>query len=221
MLNVKDAAADPREVPAYTVAEAAHLVGVPVSTLKTWIHGSGKNGLVVLKPGSPRLLTFSNLVEAFVLATLRRSYKFSFVQLRTAMTFLQKQLGIRRPLIDAKFETDGVDLFVDHLSHLLNTRDGQTSIRPVLESYLKRIKYDHRGQAVRFFPVFASSNRKVIVIDPERGFGRPILTKGGARVDVIVSRYRAGESTESIAKDYGVANGVIEEAVRSELRAAS
>src|SRR5450432_145488 len=55
---------DPRSTPAYTVAEAAALVRVPVSTLKTWIHGAGasRKGLLVLPPSSPRLLAFSHLV---------------------------------------------------------------------------------------------------------------------------------------------------------------
>src|SRR5271166_5669210 len=55
---------DPRSAPAYTVAEAAALVRVPVSTLKAWIHGEGasKKGLLVLPPSRPRLLAFSHLV---------------------------------------------------------------------------------------------------------------------------------------------------------------
>ncbi len=64
-----DRPTDPRSVPAYTVAEAVALVRVPVSTLQTWIHGEkpSSRGLLVLPRSRPRLLAFSNLVEAFVL----------------------------------------------------------------------------------------------------------------------------------------------------------
>jgi hypothetical protein len=41
-VDTRDTKADSRELPAYTVAEAAALVRVPVSTLKAWIHGGGR-----------------------------------------------------------------------------------------------------------------------------------------------------------------------------------
>jgi len=42
----------------------------------------------------------------------------------------------------------------------------------------------------------------VITIDPQRGFGLPIIARRGIRVDVIAERYRAGDSPEFIAQDF-------------------
>jgi DNA-binding transcriptional MerR regulator len=70
---------DPREIPAYTVGEAAQLVRVPVSTLKTWV---ATDGLVNLPAGRPRLLAFSHLVETFVLAAIRRGHGVSLQRVR-------------------------------------------------------------------------------------------------------------------------------------------
>lgn len=58
------------------MAETAALVRVPISTLRTWIHeeGASKKGLLVLAQSRPRLLAFSHLVEAFVLAAIRRGH---------------------------------------------------------------------------------------------------------------------------------------------------
>jgi uncharacterized protein (DUF433 family) len=218
---------DARDLPAYTVAEAAGLVRVPVSTLKTWIHGDGaaRRGLIVLPSSRPRLLTFSHLVEAFVLAAIRRGHGVALQRVRKAMTFVKRELHVERPLIHAKFRTDGVDLFVDHWGKLVNaSRDGQIAMRGALESSLRRVDWDRQGLAVRLFPLvrgLAVDQPKTIVIDPLRGFGRPTLAGKGVRVDVVVERYRAGESPGELAADYGVPVELIDDAVRCELRAAS
>ena len=53
------------------------------------------------------------------------------------------------------------------------------------------------------------------------GFGRPTLVGTGIRVEVVVARYRAGESPAELAADYRVSVELIDDAVRSELREAS
>jgi uncharacterized protein (DUF433 family) len=218
---------DPREVLAYTVVEAAALVRVPVSTLKTWLHGEGtaNRGLIDLPSGRPRLLAFSHLVEAFVLAAIRRGHGVALQRVRKAIRYVQGELGVTRPLIHAKFETNGMDLFVERWGKLVNaSKDGQIAMRSALASSLRRVDWDRQGLAVRLFPLVRSVDEeqpKTIVIDPERGFGRPTLAGKGIRVDVIVERYRAGESPAELARDYRVAVELIDDAVRSELRAAS
>jgi uncharacterized protein (DUF433 family) len=217
---------DPRSVPAYTVAEAAALVRVPVSTLKTWIRGEGtsRKGLLVLPSSRPRLLAFSHLVEAFVLAAMRRGHGVALQRVRKAMRYVERELHVERPLIHAKFKTDGVDLFVEQWGKLVNaSKDGQVSMRGALESSLKRVDWDSNGLALRLFPLVRATDPqpKSIVIDPERGFGRPTLAGTGIRVDVVVERYRAGESPAELAADYRVAVELIDDAVRSGLREAS
>ncbi len=225
--NASGRSVELRDLPAYTVAEAAGLVRVPISTLKTWVHGGGaaSRGLIVLPAKRPRLLSFSHLVEAFVLAAIRRGHGVALQRVRKAMGFVKRELHVERPLIHAAFKTNGVDLFVEHWGKLVNaSKDGQIAMRGALESSLTRVDWDRRGLAVRLFPLVRGSGAeqpRTIVIDPERGFGRPTLAGKGVRVDVIVGRYRAGESTAELAKDYRVAADLIDDAVRCELRAAS
>lgn len=218
-------AVDPRDTPAYTVAEAAVLVRVPISTLKTWIRSdAAPSGLIVLPKGKPRLFAFSHLVEAFVLAAIRRGHGVALQRVRKALRFVESELSIERPLIHAKFETNGVDLFVEQWGKLVNaSRDGQLAMRASLASSLERVDWDRKGLAVRLFPIVRAPSApqpKTIVIDPQRGFGQPTLAGTGIRVDVVVSRYHAGESATDLAKDYRVTEELIEDAVRCELRAA-
>src|SRR5262245_3101136 len=75
---------DPREIPAYRVTDAASYLGLPVTTLRAWSRGmnyrhkDGSKGYfkpVFSLPDSERsLLSYLNLVEAFVLSSLRRKH---------------------------------------------------------------------------------------------------------------------------------------------------
>src|ERR1043165_3166746 len=75
----KDADFD-RDVAAYTLAEAARYVRLPVATLRSWVLGreypkaDGRGQFPpLIRPGSrePAWLSFSNLIEAHVLRSLR------------------------------------------------------------------------------------------------------------------------------------------------------
>jgi len=125
----------------------------------------------------PRLLAFSHLVEAFVLAAIRRGHGVALQRVRKAMRFVQRELAVERPLIHAKFKTDGVDLFVDHWGKLVNaSRDGQLSMRGALETSLRRVDWDRQGLAVRLFPLVRASGTdqpRTIVIDPRAALAGP------------------------------------------------
>jgi uncharacterized protein (DUF433 family) len=58
---------------------------------------------------------------------------------------------------------------------------------------------------------------KAIVIDPRISFGRPVLAGSGIPTAVIAERYKAGESVDELADDYGRKRLEIEEAIRCEL----
>jgi uncharacterized protein (DUF433 family) len=214
---------DVRDVPAYTVAEAAQYLRLPRTTLGSWMRAGG---LIVPAQGSPPVLSFLNLVEAFVLSAIRREHEVSMQRARKALAFVGRDLGVKRPLVTKEFKTDGVDLFVEHYGTLLNASQGgqQTLLKDALEGHLKRIEWDGSGLAERLFPLARServSQPRAIVIDPKMGFGRPVLAGTGIRTEIVIGRYLAGESAPELAKDYGVKPELIEDAVRLESRAAA
>src|SRR5258705_896434 len=71
---------DPREVPAYSIAEAAHYLCMPKQTIRAWVLGTSythkgtrrkfKQVIQLPVPGSS-LLSFFNLAEVHVLRALR------------------------------------------------------------------------------------------------------------------------------------------------------
>ena len=59
---------------------------------------------------------------------------------------------------------------------------------------------------------------RIVMVDPEIQFGRPVLTGTGIPTLVIADRYKAGESIKDLARDYNRAEEEIEEAIRCELQ---
>lgn len=220
---------DPRVLPRYSTVEAAHYLRLPRATLKTWVHGrvdpNGHRAEPVIKlPAGTDLLSFQNLVEAHVLGSIRRQYGVSLQRVRRALRFVERRLHLPHPLISARFQTDGVDLFVEELGKLINASShGQTEIADALRASLARVEHDRDGLAARLFPFVRGEKRepKVIVVDPRLSFGKPVVATTGIPVSVIVGRYRAGEEVSAIAADYGISLGQTHDAIRSAIPAAA
>ncbi len=212
--------ADPRDVPAYSVSEAAHYLSMPPSTVRDWVCGTKKfkQVLDLPKPGTA-LLSFFNLVEVHALRSLRVDHRIELPRIRDALDFVKKELGWDRPLIHEGFKTDGVRLFVEHLGNLIDiTAKGQIVMREVM-THLERIEWE-RSIAARLYPFTRLNSEdapKSVFIDPRFSFGRPILRDARVATAIIADRYKAGDSMDDLALDYGCTRLEIEEAVRCEL----
>ena len=222
---------DPRELPAYGIAEAAHYLQVPAATLRSWAVGrpyptrGGRRffqPVIELPERWSRILSFTNLVEAHVLAAIRRQHGVTLGRVRKAIRFLRERLHSRHPLAERVFQTDGLDLFIEHAGLLIAvSRQGQLEMRELLQAHLRRIEWDPSGTASRLFLFTRKGDLaqpKRIVVDPHVSFGRPSLAGTGIPTSVVAERYKAGESMNSLTADYGCSREEIEEAIRCELR---
>jgi uncharacterized protein (DUF433 family) len=212
-----------RRTPAYTFGEAAHYLRLPKSTLRAWCLGQQHFRGIIRLDGKPSEgLSFLNLVEAHVLAAIRRGYGVPMRKVRPALEYVRKELGIERPLADIQFETNGLELFTKKLGQLINVSNaGQLGIPEVLETYLKRVERDARGIPIKLFPFTRKSapgdTSTPVEIDPTVAFGRPVLRARGIATAVLADRFKAGDTLAELAADYDVANEEIEEAIRVEL----
>jgi len=229
---------DPRQIPAYTLFDAARYLHVPERTIQNWAYGyryPTKGGerrrtppLIDAESGAAHDFSFFNLVELHVLAALRREHHVQMPKVRRAVEYLKKRLDSPRPLINEQMETDGTDIFVTKLGGLINvSRDGQLAMKALLQEYLKRIDRDSHGVAVRLFPFtrpkgvstdapVASDQPRLVSIDPAVAFGRPAIA--GSRVPTIeiFERFIAGDSPKEIAIDFGRTVEEVHEAIRCE-----
>lgn len=220
-----------RRMPAYPFAEAAHYLNLPVTTLRAWCVGTTyqhKNEkrrfepVIGLHGERHEGLSFLNLVEAHVLAAIRRYHRIPLPKVREALLYVSDQLGVDRPLAHARFQTDGVDLLVDQLGHLVNvSKAGQLEMTSVLKAYLKRIERDPAGVPIRLFPFTSRDAREdapaPVEINPQIAFGRPVLVGRSVPTAVLADRFKAGDKLADLAKDYDTSTEAIEEGIRCEI----
>jgi uncharacterized protein (DUF433 family) len=216
---------DLRELPAYTVTEAAGYLRLPSSTLRAWALGQ-QNFRPVIEIADPRgpKLSFLNLVEAFVLSGVRRDHNIPLSKVRQAVEYLRHTFGTRRPLAEERFETDGMNLFVERFGALIGaSQQGQLQLREVIRDRLQRVLRDPQGipEKIILFPAPAAANKGDVVIDPRLSFGRPVLDGSGVRTSILAERFMAGEDIGDLARDYGVAPQTIQNAIRCEQRIAA
>lgn len=217
---------DLREVPAYTIAEAAGYLRMPKSTLRAWLLGQQSfRSVIEIADRQARRLSFINLVEAFVLCGIRRKHTVPLPNVRKAVGFLRKHFNTQRPLAEEQFETDGVDLFVRKYGELIGaSQEGQKLMESMLRQRLKLVKRDPEGipEKLVLFPALRNKKQSAaVVIDPRLSFGRPVLDGLGVRTEVLAERFLAGEMVEELAHDYSAPPEAIENAIRCELRRAA
>lgn len=222
---------DPREVPAYSVAEAAHYLNVPKATLRSWVLGTSYTALdgsskrfqrvIALPHRDANLLSFFNLTEAHVLRSLRRVHKIRLPDIRKALQYVKKEFGWTRPLIEQEFKTDGVKLFVEHLGRIVDgSADGQIVIQEVMAAHLRRLEFEDNVVS-RLYPFTRPSDVESpmsVFIDPRYSFGRPILRESRVATGIIAQRYKGGDSIDALAEDYACSRLEIEEGLRCELQ---
>lgn len=208
---------DIRYMPSYSVLEAASYLRIPVSTLRAWI-GRQRDFAPLIIPAQerPLSLSFINLIEAYVLASIRRKHEISMAKVRKGLSFISSQFGSRHPLADGEFETDGIDLFLREADVVYN-QEGQIVLADVIKQYLKRIERDTHGLPIKLYPFSRRGEPdepRFILIDPKISFGRPMLARKGIPVEIVAERHRAGESIDELRKDYECSQEEIEEALR-------
>jgi uncharacterized protein (DUF433 family) len=224
---------DVRELPAYTIAEAAGYLRLPASTLRSWLLGQSYRvgdqpkffkPVIDIADRRERQLSFINLVEAFVLAGIRREHEIPLPKVRKAVDYLRRTFSSTRPLSDEQFETDGVDLFVEKMRALIGaTQEGQIQMRDIIRDRLERVRRDPKGvpQKIVLFPARSGGKGTAdVVIDPRLSFGRPVLDRLGVRTAILAERFDAGDSIEVLAKEYEAPPEAIQNAIRCERRAA-
>lgn len=216
---------DPRGVPNHGIREAAHYLRLPVSTLRAWALGQGETFKPVFRIAErhPPALSFFNLVEGHVLGAIRVHVRMP--KIRGVLGYVERELGVERPLVTQVFQTDGVDLFVDHCGRLLNvSQQGQIAMRDVLARYLSRLDFDASGRASRLYPLTRggvdrgqpTADPRAVVFDPWVSFGRLVIAGTGITTVVVHERFQAGDTRDELARDFGIEAALVEEAIRCE-----
>ncbi|MFM7578933.1 MAG: DUF433 domain-containing protein [Microcystaceae cyanobacterium] len=231
---------DPRNIPNYSVGDAARYLNIPASTIRSWTVGyqyniaDGKKrynitdskrrfeAVIKIVQAKPPRLTFINLIEIHVLRAIRQHHQIDLAKVRAALDYIQEEMKTSHPLAHQEFFTDGVDLFIECYGNLINASQyGQQILKSSLQSHLERIEADEKGLAIKLFPFTRNREEntpRFILIDPRIAFGRMVIAGTGIPTDIIAERFYAGDSAAQIAQDYECDLEKIEEAIRCESR---
>jgi len=100
----------------------------------------------------------------------------------------------------------------------------------LIRTHLQRIDRDPNGMPISLYPFTykpaATGARggeharaelsRTVVIDPRIAFGRPVLAGTAMPTAVLADRFKAGDSLNEMAGDYGAQEEAIVEAIRCE-----
>lgn len=216
----------------YSLPEAARLARVPGQTLRNWVTGyryprAGQRveASPVIRPtaaSEPAALSFVNLVEALTLAGFREM-GVPLQRVRTALDYAAEALGVEHLLASERILSDGLDLFWEFQEqtgespHLVNmSRGGQKAFPEAVGRYLREVEWGSDSFAKRWWPGATAATEGLVVVDPNRAFGAPVLVGTGIRTQDIFLRFSAGESIADLTEDYGLTVPQVESAIRLE-----
>lgn len=218
----------------YMVPDAARLSGVSTWRIRRWLRGyrfrTKKreyhsrplwNGQLEPIDGSLALGFFDLIEIRFVDAFLKAGV--SWTILRAAHERGVKLFANPHPFCMNRFATDGRDIFVE-----LHKKTGETSLLEIVRSqhvfaqitrpFLKELEFDAVDTLLRWRP---NTTHRLVVLDPARSFGRPIVTKHGVPTEVLAAAAKASSSVQEVCRWYEVGKADIEDAVEFEQRLAA
>ncbi len=148
-------------------------------------------------------------------------------RIRPAVEVLEREIGVEHALASKQLYTDGAEVLFDYANKsgerkvmdLTVVRTQQRQFTDVVKGYLRRIQYGRDGWAdsVRL-PTYEHAE---VIVDPRVAFGLPLVVHGGARVEDLVDRFRAGDSVSDIATDFSVPPEEVEDVIRVATRVAA
>jgi uncharacterized protein (DUF433 family) len=210
---------DPREVAIYSVADAAIYLGIPASTLRSWIRGREYPSHTgprffrpLIEPADPvrGRLSFANLAEAHILQATRDK-SIALLDVRAAIDTIQRASGSVHPLIADHFYHFGKELFIKQIEQTINvSRGGQLGLRPLIDECLERLERDGTGYPIRIFPM----RTKSLVLDVHVASGQPVVKETRILASMLYGRKVAGETPEELAQDYQLSVEDVKEAIR-------
>jgi uncharacterized protein (DUF433 family) len=217
---------------AYTLPEAARLLGISPSTLKRWLFGysykhhdlsAGQEPLWPAQYGDDQdepLLGFRDLIEARVVRGLR-SLGIGLPTIRRCLTLAGEIVGDSHPFSTRKFKTDGRSIFLevaekagseDQDSTLINLKNRQRVFKTIVQPSFVDLSFD-ADVASRWWLL---PNKKTIVLDPARSFGQPIVADGGVPTARLAQAVAAEGSLDRVARLFELKPMAVRDALRFE-----
>lgn len=192
----------PLQLGAYTLPDAARLLGLPLPRLRNWVVGRDeREGFLHDGCGKGRTFGFLTLIELFTVAQLRAN-GVSWKTLRISRAELAKRFSTEHPFaLEGLLVTGGRLLKELGDETLLELgAGGQTAFEKVLTPFCHRLDFDKSTRlARRFYP---TGEHRAVVVDPRHAFGRPVIDGTNVTTEALACLIRGGENIEDVAADF-------------------
>jgi uncharacterized protein (DUF433 family)/DNA-binding transcriptional MerR regulator len=167
-------------------------------------------------------LSFRDLIELrFVKAF--RDLGLTLPAIRECFARAVEEVRDDRPFSTQHFRTDGKTIFLEitkdlQEGELIDLRRRQRVFRTIVAPSLRDLEFDAEA-VVRWFPL--GINRRSVVIDPARAFGRPITRASGVPTEVLAEAVKIEGSIERVAALYESSSSEVKDAIAFEQRLAA
>lgn len=220
-------------VGAYTIPEAARLIGARPAALRRWVQGYAYSvdGETRAQPplwplqyetGDDKpILGFRDLIEARIVRGLR-AQGIGLPTVRLCLDRAREMVGDDHPFSSARFRTDGRKIFLEMTRdtgepELIDLKSRQQLFHRIVAPSFADLDFDEEA-AVRWWPL---KSRRSVVLDPQRAFGQPIVAQTGIATARLAEAYEAeGRSLARVARLYELPQGAIKDALAFEARLA-
>jgi len=214
----------------YTIPEASRLTGVDTRTIRRWLLGydfNSKSGRRSSPPvWEPQLSKRSGITALgfFDLNEVRfvnefRQHGVSWKSLRRAVDKAKTLLNTSHPFALKKFFTDGKTVFAEVAREtgereLLDLVKNQLAFKKVLSpSLYGDLEFSRDEILTRWWPL---SKKRSVVIDPQRAFGKPIVSNEGVPTEILFRAYQGSKALNEVAEWYDVTIEAIKDAIAFE-----
>jgi uncharacterized protein (DUF433 family) len=219
----------------YSLTEAARLSDVPQRRIRRWTMGysykfkgeSHYSPPIIASEVAPvngaATLDFGDLLEVRFLNAFRE-HKVSWKAIRIASERAKELLGRHHPFSTRIFKTDGRTILAEIVKEtgdkvLLDLVKNQYEFERIVSPFLYAgIEFDKLKEPMRWWPL---GENRLVVVDPTRSFGAPIVDKGGVPTKILFDAFRAEKSTKIVANLYEVNQKEVKDAVYFERRLAA
>lgn len=214
----------------YTIADAARLVRIPTREVARWMFGyeytRGEERRRVLPVAGEqhmvddqRALSFFELLELRLIRELRQ-HGVSLQAIRLAVQRAKEEHDHPHPFVIRSIATDGRSIFAE-AAHAtddqppLDLLKKQYAMSQVIkDSLVAGVVFGDDGVARAWHPV---PKDRVIILDPRRSFGKPIIDAAGVPTWTLFDAYVAeGRDVARVARIYEVSREAVTKAVAFE-----
>lgn len=209
---------------AYRYAEAARLAQTNHQLLTAWLKlvqadqpQSEPNAAEVVK-----VLSYPQLLELAIVVRFRRS-EVRLADLAQLHHMLVRREALRdpgapasrHPFVLRSFMFDGLRQCAQAdttLRRAIQYGGDGVAWNPLIAEFFGRVEFNDR-LIIRWYP---RGRDRGVVVDPQRGFGSPIVDGSGIPTYIISERHAGGETTEELAEDYSLTARQISDALAFE-----